>query len=446
MSTSSTTAAQSRSFKFTSLNKHKHVSKRRYLLYTKGRKETSMRPEDSSNNTNLQVPGRPQASLQTPERSYQRSAQATADLTRSQISQIYAADPTHSQPVVGSDSVQDSQTPTATDSPYERTHSNENLRADKESWQQYHSAWQQYYQQYFYRYYAGHLQQSQQEVERHKSKLEQLETHQSQPVNQDVSTDEALTDIRSRLRSQVNTTVKKARGSRHFYPIMAAFAVMMVFGFLQYNRVLLANVEAYVSPGAIQPSNIIVDPNISLAVSPDPRLIIPKINVDVPVVWDARPDHDSQMAAMANGVAWFGIPGANSKPGQVGNTVLSGHSSSDWLDSGDYKFIFARLEQMDEGDTVYINYKSTRYTYKITKKEVVKPNDVQALIYETDKPMLTLITCVPLGTANNRLLVSAEQVSPSPSEAEDKPADDGEATAAMPGQTPTFIERIFGAN
>lgn len=227
---------------------------------------------------------------------------------------------------------------------------------------------------------------------------------------------------------------------------MAAFAVMMVFGFLQYNRVLLANVEAYVSPGAIQPSNIIVDPNVSLAVSPEPRLIIPKINVDVPVVWDARPDHNSQMAAMAKGVAWFGIPGANSKPGQIGNTVLSGHSSSDWLDSGDYKFIFARLPQMQKDDTVYINYEGTRYTYKITKKEVVKPTDVQALIYDTDKPVLTLITCVPIGTANNRLLVTAEQISPSPAEAKEKPADSGEATAAMPGQTPTFFERIFGAN
>ncbi len=416
-----------------------------------------MRPEDQTTKTNLQVPGRPQASLQTPVRSYEKSAQATADLTRNQINQIYANDPTHSssvaqpaQPQVQSqpqpETQLQSQPEVASTGTYERTHSNDDLQANKESWQQYHSAWQQYYQQYFYRYYAGHLQQTQQEVERHKSELEQLQTNQPQSSTQDVSTDEALTDIRSQLRAQVNTSVKKARGSRHFYPAMAAFAVMMVFGFLQYNRVLLANVEAYLSPGAIQPSNIIVDPNVSLTVSPEPRLIIPKINVDVPVVWDARPDQDSQMAAMAKGVAWFGIPGANSKPGQVGNTVLSGHSSSDWLDSGDYKFIFARLEQMNKDDIIYINYQSTRYTYKITKKEVVKPNDVQALVYDTDKPMLTLITCVPIGTANNRLLVTAEQISPSPDQAKDKPEDSGEATVAMPGQTPTFIERVFGAN
>lgn len=426
-----------------------------------------MRP-DESNNTPLQVPDRPHANVQTPQRSHKAAQDATADLTRAQLDNIYQQDPTHTQhqqteqsvasveaepapeqpqpePQAAAQPAQMEQEPT---NPYERTHSNEHLQANDDSWQQYHSAWQQYYQQYFYRYYAGHLQQSHDEISRHKQKLDELNRRAPQPAAAaELTTDEALTDIRSQLRSQVNQSITKARGSRHFLPIMAAVAVMLVFLFLQYNRVLMANVEAYISPGAIQPNNIIVDPSTSVSVSSEPRLIIPKINVDVPVVWDAKPDHNSQMAAMAKGVAWFGIPGANSKPGQVGNTVLSGHSSSDWLDAGDYKFIFARLEQMQTNDTIYINYESTRYTYKITKKEVVEPTDVQALIYDTDKPVLTLITCVPLGTANNRLLVTAEQISPDPSGAKAEPETaQNDEQAAMPGQSPTFVERIFGAD
>lgn len=59
---------------------------------------------------------------------------------------------------------------------------------------------------------------------------------------------------------------------------------------------------------------------------------------------------------------------------------------------------------------------------------------------------MTLITCTPLGTALNRLLVTAEQVSPSPSEA--KPAPNApsanQQSATMPGNSPTFIERVFG--
>ena len=55
------------------------------------------------------------------------------------------------------------------------------------------------------------------------------------------------------------------------------------------------------------------------------------------------------MKAMESGVAWFGIAGANAKPGQVGNSVLSGHSSNDILEGGSYKFIFAKLDQLASG-------------------------------------------------------------------------------------------------
>ena len=88
-----------------------------------------------------------------------------------------------------------------------------------------------------------------------------------------------------------------------------------------------------------------------------------------------------------------------------------------------------------------------RYTYTITKKEVVKPTDVQKLVYDTGgKPVMTLITCVPLGTAQNRLLVTAEQVSPDPTAAQEAPdAKDTDDEAAMPGNSPTLLNRLFGA-
>jgi sortase A len=221
---------------------------------------------------------------------------------------------------------------------------------------------------------------------------------------------------------------------------------VLIFVFLQYNRVFIATVNAYVSPGTISPQNIVINPTGDVIVSADPRLIIPKINVDVPVVYDVGNDYDSQMAAMSNGIAHFAIPGASSHPGQTGNTVLSGHSSNDLFDGGDYKFIFAQLEKMTVGDTVYANYQGKRYTYVVTKTEIVKPTEVSKLVYATTKPVLTLITCTPLGTSRDRLLVSAEQVSPDPAAAATAPVDDSTITdASIPGNSPTFIERLFGA-
>ena len=223
---------------------------------------------------------------------------------------------------------------------------------------------------------------------------------------------------------------------------------MLVFLFLQYNRTVLAAVDAYITPSNLDPSTLIIDPNASLEVSDEPKLIIPKIGVDVPIVWDANAaSQDSLNAAMDNGVAWFNIKGANARPGEKGNFVVSGHSSNDWLDQGDYKFIFARLEQMNEGDTIYANYNGTRYTYTVTHTKVVTPTDVSSLMTGTDKPHMTLITCTPLGTSLNRLLVTAEQISPSPADAAPAPATDDSAAsdAAMPGNSATLLERLFGA-
>ena len=105
-----------------------------------------------------------------------------------------------------------------------------------------------------------------------------------------------------------------------------------------------------------------------------------------------------------------------------------------------------QLEKLEIGDTIYANYEGKRYTYVVTKKEEVLPSQVDRLIYETNKPVMTLITCTPLGTALRRLLVTAEQVYPT---SDFKPApttSNGSTEATMPGQgQPTVIERIFGS-
>lgn len=298
-------------------------------------------------------------------------------------------------------------------------------------WQQYHVQWQNYYRQYYERYYVGHL---------HKAIEEQKEATRTP----DQKRDEEVTELRQKILTTAKDGAKKARKSRHFIPLVSAAVVVLVVAFLQYNEVLVANVQAYVSPGAIDPQNIVVDPTADVKVGPEPKLIIPKINVVVPTVYGVGYDNDSQLAAMQNGVAHFAIPGANSVPGQVGNTVLSGHSSNDLFDPGDYKFIFAQLDKLQNGDTIYINYNSVRYTYTVTKKRVVKPSEVSALYDHNDKPYLTLITCTPLGTSTNRLLVTAEQVSPDPAKATAPPTGASNENGAIPGNGPTALERLFG--
>jgi sortase A len=412
-----------------------------------------MKPDESTDRR-VGTPLVPQRSLlkgpHIPARDKDTAAQvATAGIARNQLDSIYSGNTT--TPTPQTTPVAEKEPPQQTletENPYERTQTNTaTVQADQ--WKQYHSAWQDYYQQYYERYYVGQVYHARQALEARATEATNHSVAQPTIPTQEPETlshDEAMYDLRSKLLEKMQDSAKKVRKSRHFIPITAAVCVMLVFLFLQYNRVLIANVQAYISPGDIDPANIIVDPSTDIAVNPEPKLIIPKINVDVPVNYDVTPDYDSQMKAMENGVAYFGIPGANSKPGQIGNTVLSGHSSNDVIDQGDYKFIFARLDHLAKGDTVYVNYQSKRYTYTVTNTEVVKPTDVSKLVYTTDKPVLTLITCTPLGTSLNRLLVTAEQVSPDPKSATPAPsASTGAQSTSIPGNSPTFVQRLLGS-
>ena len=213
--------------------------------------------------------------------------------------------------------------------------------------------------------------------------------------------------LRSIIRKKANENASKSRHRRRFLPILAGISMMLIILFLQYNRLIFAPIMAYVSPGNTPSSEIeALDPTISQTVSPDPRLIIPKLNIDVPIHFGI-PLTDV-MSSMNNGVAHYRIAGASAFPGEIGNLVITGHSAGDIYSSNPYKYIFSGLERLEDGDLIYVNYNSTRYIYRVVKKEVVDPSNVAALVVNTDKPIITLVTCTPLGTSRYRLLVTGE--------------------------------------
>jgi LPXTG-site transpeptidase (sortase) family protein len=208
---------------------------------------------------------------------------------------------------------------------------------------------------------------------------------------------------------------------------------------------IFAPIMAYVAPGNVSDDGIAaVDPTINTAVSDENKLIITKLNIDVPVHFGISNDTKTVNNAMMHGVAHFMVPGANAYPGQVGNVVITGHSAGDIYSSNQYKFIFSGLERLADGDLIYVDYNKVRYTYRITGRKTVEPTDVAALKYDGDKKMLTLITCWPLGTSRYRLLIFAEQISPT---TETNPVDQNQAPAqnsdAMPKNENTVLENVW---
>lgn len=316
---------------------------------------------------------------------------------------------------------------------------------NSESWKRYHSEWQNYYQKYYSEYYSNAARQYVAK-ERLKDARDQAEEDEiiyalARAGGKD-KTDTGLR-LRKDIRRKATDSAKKTRRFRKFIPLAAGVAVMLLVLFLQYNRLIFAPIMAYVSPGNAPASQIeALDPTITQTVSSDPRLIIPKLNIDVPIRFGVA--LSGVMSAMNNGVAHYRIAGASAYPGEIGNFIITGHSAGDVYSSNPYKFIFSGLERLEEGDLIYVNYESVRYTYKVISKKVVEPTDVDALVIQTDKPLITLVTCTPLGTSRYRLLVTGEQISPETDSSEGKHQEKVEVEeTTMPANEPSFFENVW---
>ena len=200
-----------------------------------------------------------------------------------------------------------------------------------------------------------------------------------------------------------------------------------------FNAQLLATrVYLWQHPVANNPVTKVAEAAPAIKVSPEPKIIIEKLGVEAPVIYDMdRIDDASVQESLRHGVLQFADTAV---PGERGNIVIVGHSSNVPWAAGGYKFIFTLLDQLHTGDQVILHYQGLRYVYRVTGTKIISPYDVSVL-QQTDTPQLTLITCSPAGTNKNRLVVTAEQISPSPSTATERTT--GTSTnegTVLPGQ------------
>jgi len=85
-------------------------------------------------------------------------------------------------------------------------------------------------------------------------------------------------------------------------------------------------------------------------------------------------------------------------PGEKGNCVLLGHRNYV------YGHFFRRIDELKAGDQVVIKKDTYTYTYIVTESFVVSPEEVWVLD-TTEDAILTMITCTPMVTYTDRLIV-----------------------------------------
>lgn len=144
------------------------------------------------------------------------------------------------------------------------------------------------------------------------------------------------------------------------------------------------------------------------------RIIIPKIGKNIPLVDiknraldDSNELNNIFMKELEKGVIRY--PGSW-VPGKDGNAFVFGHSSNfPWI-KWDYNDVFALLDNVGFDDEIIVYYNQKKYKYIVREKNVITPGDTSVLNRDKNKSEITLMTCWPIGTTLNRLIVTGELV------------------------------------
>jgi LPXTG-site transpeptidase (sortase) family protein len=152
----------------------------------------------------------------------------------------------------------------------------------------------------------------------------------------------------------------------------------------------LSHGHAFAAPheiAAVQPRN-----------DPATRMVIPKIEVDAPVV------QTPPVAGVWEVADWsVGHLSTTPNPGVAGNGAYAAHDDI----KGE---IFKRINELAPGDKILMFTHHAVVTYVVTKQLTVDPSNL-APLNPTAQPTITLISCAPYWVDTQRLIVQAREKS-----------------------------------
>lgn len=189
----------------------------------------------------------------------------------------------------------------------------------------------------------------------------------------------------------------------------------------KYNEELageVAAVDPFATDDYVAAESFIDDPEGIFA-----YLRIPKLDLYQPIFTDAS------KVNLAKGVAHImgtDMPGLS--PGL--RPVIAGHR-------GYYQSVmFMNLEELAEGDSVFVEWKDKSLEYKVYNQEVIEPWEVEKLAPIEGRKLLTLLTCNPKRPPRRqRLLVNCELVE------KDGAAANGPSAAAADGDKKVAVSK-----
>ncbi len=163
----------------------------------------------------------------------------------------------------------------------------------------------------------------------------------------------------------------------------------------QYNSELLATGNIF-HPNEDQHQNYLNQLSID-GDSVMGTITIPAIGVYLPIY------HGTDETVLAVGA---GHLEGTSLPvgGQGTHTVITGHRG---LPSAK---LFTDLDSLAEGDYVVLKVFGEELTYQLDQIRIVLPEEIDDILIEPEKDLLTLVTCTPYGVNTHRMLLTGHRV------------------------------------
>lgn len=223
---------------------------------------------------------------------------------------------------------------------------------------------------------------------------------------------------------------KRRRRSKRKAPVWQVIMLLVGIGLLAYP-IVADRISAYQADEAIQSytMHISEDPEVinqlmSEAEAYNDRLSGTPNNYDgtvraedqliveggLPFAWIEFPTlgeqlpiyHGTDESSLQSGVGHLertSIPiGGNST-----HSVLTGHSGMPG------SRMFDDIDRLEVGEVFFIHILDRDLAYQVISSEVVWPDEVESLVIQPDRDLVTLITCTPYGVNDHRLLVHAER-------------------------------------
>lgn len=125
-------------------------------------------------------------------------------------------------------------------------------------------------------------------------------------------------------------------------------------------------------------------------------LRIDKININLPIYLGANVDNLRKGAVHLTETS-FPIGGENT------NAVIAAHRATT-------RIMFRNIHQLEQGDRVTVNNFRETLTYEVSDIKVISPTDVNSLLIQDGRDLITLISCHPYPHNYQRYVVFCERI------------------------------------